>query len=183
MTRGVTRAAENGEPSGGAPGGFPPAPGSLSAPSLPPFPLKGCAPVTHTDTVAEAWTQVDRVAHDLLRPISTEAQHAQALEVIEALMIRIEGRDEHPLTTLLELLVERVHAYEEIHHAIPAAPPSRLLAFLMDQNNLTQSAVAQATGINQSNLSKLLRGEREFNTQHIKALSEFFHVSPAVFIA
>lgn len=139
--------------------------------------------MTHTDTVVEAWTQVDRVAHDLLRPISTEAHHARALEVIEALMARIGDRDEHPLTTLLELLAERVQAYEEAHHALPPAPPHRLLAFLIEQNNLKQSAVAEATGINQSNLSKLLRGEREFNTGHIKALSEFFHVSPAVFIS
>jgi HTH-type transcriptional regulator/antitoxin HigA len=131
----------------------------------------------------DAWTQVDRVAHDLLRPLTTEAQYAQALEVIDSLMERIGDSQDDPLLTLLELLVERVHAYEEVRHALPDAPPNRLLEFLMDQNDLTQSAVAEATGINQSNLSKLIRGDREFNTQHIKALSEFFHVSPAVFIA
>lgn len=53
----------------------------------------------------------------------------------------------------------------------------------MEDFGTTQTEPASATGSDQSNLSKPLGGKREFNTAHVKALGDYFHVNPAVFIA
>lgn len=139
--------------------------------------------MTNTERVLEAWAQLDQLAHDLLNPISNDGQYRVALAFVDDLMTRAEQDGNPALASLLTLISERVETYEEEHHPVPASNPSRVLAFLMEQRDLTQSALAEATGIDQSNLSKLLKGERELNTRQIKILSDYFKVSPAVFIA
>lgn len=134
-----------------------------------------------TEHILETWTQLDGLAHELLSPLETEAQYQEALHFVDALMTRVGQDERHPLVSLLILVSERVEAYEDRHHPVPTSTPSRLLAFLMADRDLTQTQLARETGIDQSNLSKLLKGERDFNARQIKALSDYFQVNPAVF--
>jgi HTH-type transcriptional regulator/antitoxin HigA len=56
---------------------------------------------------------------------------------------------------------------------------AEVLAFLMEQNNLTQSELPEIGS--QSHVSKVLSGERNLTRDQIGDLSKRFGVSPAVF--
>jgi HTH-type transcriptional regulator/antitoxin HigA len=74
-----------------------------------------------------------------------------------------------------------VHDYEERNVEIPDAAPAVVLEFLMEQNNLRQSDLAEDFG-SQSNVSEVLSGKREINARQARALAKRFGVSPAAFI-
>jgi len=54
------------------------------------------------------------------------------------------------------------------------------LRFLMDQHGLKQRDLTDVFGT-PSIVSEVLSGKRELNKDHIKRLSERFHVSPEIF--
>lgn len=135
-----------------------------------------------TATLFKSWSAVDQAAHGLLSPISSEAQYQDALAVIDALMVQIGNQPDHPLLSLLDLLSERVETFERHTYPSEPVPPHRILAFLMDQHGLSQKQLESATGIDQSNLSKMLKGTRALTVPQIKTLSNYFHISPEVFI-
>lgn len=139
---------------------------------------------SNLDAIAHAWASVDRVAHDLLTPIETATQYQQALAAVDELMTRVGDSAEqpHPLETLLGILIERVAAYEDATLPVRARRPEAVLAYLMADRRLTQTALAAATGIDQSTISKLLKGERGFSTAHIKALADYFGLERGVFL-
>ena len=51
---------------------------------------------------------------------------------------------------------------------------------IMEEHGLTQSDLPEVGS--QGVVSEILHGRRELNTRHIKALSQRFGVSPAVFL-
>lgn len=140
-------------------------------------------PPVRTADLFKSWTAVEDAAHGLLAPIVSEEQNEQVLEVIDALMIEIANERAHPLLNLLNLLAERVEAFESVTYPMEPSPPHRMLAFMMDQHDLTQKDLEAAVGIDQGNLSRMLKGTRAFTVAQVKRLSEYFHVSPEVFIA
>jgi HTH-type transcriptional regulator/antitoxin HigA len=134
------------------------------------------------DEVLDKWEQLDNVARDYLVPIETEAQYQAALELLEAVWPRVGENPVSPYGSLFTLLSERISAYENRASPIPNAPAHQVLAFLMEQKGLKQSALARATGIYQSNLSQVLRGKRKLTLAQIRTLANFFGVEPSVFI-
>jgi HTH-type transcriptional regulator/antitoxin HigA len=78
---------------------------------------------------------------------------------------------------LLTLLIER---YESDRFPIPDAPPSEVLRYLIDHNDLTQRDLIDEFG-NEATVSLVLSGKRGLTQKHIEKLSRRFHVSPAVF--
>lgn len=141
--------------------------------------------MANIEHLTEAWSRVDQVAHDLLVPIENHEQYERVLSTIDDLMAHVGEADTgpHPLESLLGILIERVAAYEDVLVGPRARRPEAVLAYLMGDRDLTQSALARETGIDQSTLSKLLKGERAFSKTHIKTLSAYFHVGPEAFIA
>lgn len=133
-------------------------------------------------TLQQAWAQVEALTHDAVAPIETEAQHEQALTTLDALLVEVGEDGQHPLGNLVRLLIERVTAYEALAHPIPEATPAQMLAFYLDQRGLTQTVLAAATGIDQAQISKLLRGKRAFNADQARVLGQYFRVSPAMFL-
>ena len=133
--------------------------------------------------ILESWRQFDAVAHDYLTPITSEDQNERALELLEYLWKEVpDGETTHPLFPLLDLLTARISAFEAVAYPIPASTPERILAYLMDQKGWTQTQTAQATGIYQSNLSKILRGERSLTLEQVRTLAKVFKISAAVFL-
>jgi HTH-type transcriptional regulator/antitoxin HigA len=59
-------------------------------------------------------------------------------------------------------------------------PSIDVLRFLLDQNGLSQRAIAAELG-SESTVSLFLSGKRRLNRDHIAQLSRRFHVSPSVF--
>ena len=84
---------------------------------------------------------------------------------------------EKELAELLTLLIED---FEEKRYQLPRAKPLDVLRFLMDQHGLRQKDLANVFGA-PSIVSEVLSGKRELNKDHIKRLSDRFHVSPELF--
>jgi HTH-type transcriptional regulator/antitoxin HigA len=86
-------------------------------------------------------------------------------------------RAEKELAELLTLLIED---FEERQYQFPQTKPLDVLNFLMDQHGLRQKDLVDVFGT-PSIVSEVLSGKRELNKEHIKRLSERFHVSPELF--
>jgi HTH-type transcriptional regulator / antitoxin HigA len=84
---------------------------------------------------------------------------------------------ERRLAELLTLLIED---FEEKHYGLKAAAPPDVLKELMSSNNLKQKDLLDIFGT-PSIVSEVLRGKRNLTTEHIRRLSQRFHVSPEVF--
>jgi HTH-type transcriptional regulator / antitoxin HigA len=85
--------------------------------------------------------------------------------------------DEKDLADLFTLLIED---FEEKHYALPKGTSTGVIEFLMDQHDLKQKDLTDVFGT-PSIVSEVLSGKRELNKEHIRRLSERFHVSPELF--
>ena len=111
--------------------------------------------------------------------IRTEEENETYSEILYQLDQRSKSltRAEKELAELLTLLIED---FEEKHYHLPRAKPVEVLLFLMDQHGLKQKDLVGVFGT-PSIVSEVLGGKRDLNKDHIKRLSERFHVSPEVF--
>jgi len=138
--------------------------------------------MTQTEHVLDTWSHLPREVRELTAPIVTKTQYQEALRVFEAVWDQVGETPDHPLGSLFVLLQDRITAYESRAFPVPAAPPERVLAFLMDQRDMTQTQLADILGINQANVSRLLNGRSQFTLDAVRILAAYFHVSPAVFL-
>ncbi|AFZ65747.1 helix-turn-helix domain-containing protein [Deinococcus peraridilitoris] len=138
--------------------------------------------VADLSRLTAAWQDVDALAHDLITPIQNDEQHDRALQALDTLLSYVGENDEHPLANFVRLAIDNVQSYEERAHPMRDAQPHETLAFLMDKNGVKQKDVEAATGIPQGNLSKLLRGQRNFTAEHARKLGAYFQVNPGVFL-
>ena len=113
--------------------------------------------------------------------VTSERDHKRRMQVMDELLERIGVNESHRLMPLLDLVSQRVEAYEVQHHALPEATPAAVLAYLMEEHNLKQIDLAEELG-GQSIVSAILNGKRELNTRQVKALAKRFNVSAAVFL-
>jgi HTH-type transcriptional regulator / antitoxin HigA len=118
------------------------------------------------------------VAHAYLKPIQSQAQYQAALSLLETVWEQVGENNHSPYAGLLELLLERIQAFEDTQNPIPNAPAAQVLRFLFQQHNLTQSQVAAAVGMKQSNLSAVLHQKRQLTLEQIKALAKYFGINP-----
>ncbi|MEX2536546.1 MAG: helix-turn-helix domain-containing protein [Trueperaceae bacterium] len=132
--------------------------------------------------VLELWERLDRVGHSYVAPIETEEQYDAALGLLERIWGEVHENANSPYDALFRILVDHISAYEAEYLPIPDASPGEMVEFMMDQQGVTQRDVERATGIHQGNLSQIIRGKRNLTTQQIKALAEYFRVTPAVFL-
>ena len=108
-----------------------------------------------------------------LRPLRTPEQAARAYEVMDWLLdghVDECGEDGHDYLNVLGYIIA---AYED---AQPQSPPVRgrhLLAYLIEENGLRQSDLADLFG-GKSVVSEVLSGNRRLNLNHIRALSARF---------
>jgi HTH-type transcriptional regulator/antitoxin HigA len=111
--------------------------------------------------------------------IRTEADNERYLRVLEFL-------DRQPQLTpaqkaLAELLTLLIEDFEERHYALKPATPIEHLTELMAATDLKQKDLVDIFGT-ASIVSEVLHGKRQLTTEHIRRLSERFHVSPELFI-
>ena len=135
-----------------------------------------------TQLVLDTWRHLPREVRDLTAPIETEAQYQYALQLFEAVWDWVGEMPDHSLGRLFVLLQGRIMAYEGLMFPVSAVPPERVLAFLMEQRDITQSQLAAVLGINQANVSRLQNGESQFTVETVRMLAAYFHVSPEVFL-
>ncbi len=111
--------------------------------------------------------------------IDSEGLNELYLEQVSELLRRESSLSaaERQLMKLLTLLIED---YEEKHYDLPETSPLAMIAFLMDQHGLKQKDLSDVFGT-PSITSEVLSGKRELNKEHIRRLSQRFHVSPELF--
>jgi len=86
-----------------------------------------------------------------------------------------------PEKDYLDVLTGLVEEYEEVQYPEEPVSDSEMLTYLMDKREVTQAAVAKATGIAVSTISEVLSGKRKLNRRQIGKLAKYFHVGPGVF--
>jgi HTH-type transcriptional regulator/antitoxin HigA len=87
------------------------------------------------------------------------------------------SQEESDLADLFTLLIED---FEDKHYTLPRCSPLEMIGFLMEQHGLKQKDLTEVFGT-PSIVSEVLNGKRELNKEHIRRLSERFHVSPELF--
>ena len=115
-----------------------------------------------------------------LLAIRNEEDYIQSVEQLNYLIDAVGTDDQHPHYSLLDTLGILIEVYEEEHVAIPDVSGVEVLKYFMAEHSLTQSDFPEIGS--QGVVSELLSGKRELNLRQIQALSQRFHVSPAVFI-
>lgn len=115
------------------------------------------------------------------RVIETDEEFDRCVAAMEALDMRSErgerlGPEERALLALLERLVRD---YDE-RIELPEVSGVEVLRHLMEHNGLTQADLLPVFK-SRSVASAVLAGKRELSKAHIRALADFFHLSPAAF--
>jgi HTH-type transcriptional regulator / antitoxin HigA len=139
------------------------------------------AAIRDIEVLTPTWRELESQTHVKLRAIESERHYRAMISFMNDLLDMVGDRETHPLMGLLDVVTVFVHDYEERNVEIPDATPAVVLGFLMEQNNLRQSDLAEDFG-SQSNVSEVLSGKREINARQARALAKRFGVSPAVFI-
>ena len=110
--------------------------------------------------------------------ISGEQQNQTYIEQLEKLTAqKTVSPAEKKLIGLLTVLVED---FEAKHYPVPEAAPLDIIRHLMDAHHLRQKDLVDVFGT-ESIVSDVLNGKRDLAKDHIRRLSERFHVSPSVF--
>lgn len=116
-----------------------------------------------------------------LRPIRTDAELDAAAGVIDELTDRDDLSSAE--ADYLDVLGDLVEKYEDEHVEMPHVSDAAMLGSLMEEKGVRQADVVRGTGISKTVLSLLLNGKRDLTREHIRALSKYFDVNPAVFLA
>ena len=82
---------------------------------------------------------------------------------------------------LAELLTALIENFEEQHYALKRATPIESLTELMRASGLKQKDLVDIFGT-PSIVSEVLKGKRNLTVEHIRRLSQRFHVTPELFI-
>lgn len=128
--------------------------------------------------IQSSWQKFDTMAQ--LRPIHDEKSYARMTALMTKLLDATGDDEEHPLSSLLDLVSDMVSQYEQAHHAIEAAEPKDALRFLIETRGLKQEDLSEL--VPQSNLSAILAGRRKISATLAGQLGKFFAVSPALFV-
>ena len=108
----------------------------------------------------------------------TELESAQEImDILAVLPTRTPDQDDY-----LETLAELVEAYEEQTVKFTKRSGLDTLKFLLSENNLTASDLSRILGTDISLGYRILDGDRNLTTKHIKKLAQYFHVGPEIFL-
>jgi HTH-type transcriptional regulator/antitoxin HigA len=118
------------------------------------------------------------LAHYQPKVIETKEENEAAI----ALALELEHRDRTPEEdALLELLVTLIEKFEQEHYPMSEGDPNSMLLHLMEARDLKQEDLVGLIGTRDV-VSETVNGKRSISKKQAKALGEFFHVSPDLFI-
>jgi HTH-type transcriptional regulator / antitoxin HigA len=136
--------------------------------------------MTNAPTILERWEAFNAVAAPYLEPITSEAEY----DNVDALLNDISDRMDHPndprYIGLFRLLSARLHEWEANQEPLPDSAPHELLEYLIQEHDLKQTDLKDL--VDQSTLSKILRGERSISKRLALGLAAHFHVPVTVFL-
>jgi HTH-type transcriptional regulator/antitoxin HigA len=131
---------------------------------------------TQLKEIAKVWPDIQ----DLLSVPHNEKEYKRLVSLLDDVMDEVGNDESHPLASLMETLGSLIEIYEG--HNIPEieGDPIDTLKTLIEEHGVKQSELYEIGS--QGVVSEVLSGKRRLNIRQIKALSERFNVSPAVFI-
>lgn len=111
--------------------------------------------------------------------ITSEEENEKYLEVVERLM----GCKDRTLEqdALLDLLVILIEKFEDEHYQLHGSTPQSILQHLMEAQDIRQEDLVGVIG-SRGVVSEVVNGKRSISKAQAKALADFFHVSPELFI-
>lgn len=117
---------------------------------------------------------------EMPRVIDTEQEYERLLKEARTLMAMSENltAEQAEVLQLLAILIEQ---YEDEHYQLQAATPHEILNELMLVRGLKQKDLLEIFG-SSGFTSEVVNGKRGISKSQAKALGEFFHVSPALFL-
>jgi HTH-type transcriptional regulator/antitoxin HigA len=122
---------------------------------------------------------LDLVREFPLRPLRSDEELAQAIKVLDGLIIR--GDLDSGEQDYLDVLTDLVEKYEAEEHPMPPVSDAVMLRHLIEARGITQSKLAADVEIPVSTVCEILSGKRRLNRRQISVLAKYFHVSPLVF--
>jgi HTH-type transcriptional regulator / antitoxin HigA len=120
------------------------------------------------------------LARSLPHVIETEAENEHYLHLLEQLD-SLGDRATPAQRKLAELLTMIVEDFEDRNYALKPSSPLAALRELMRANRLRQRDLVDVFRT-PSIVSEVIRGKRRLTTEHIRKLSQRFHVSPELFV-
>ncbi len=112
--------------------------------------------------------------------IQSEAEYNRLTATMNKLAVKPRLSPEED--RLLDLLTVLVEAYDQKHYAIPQATPAMVIRMLMQDRNLRNKDLEPVLG-SSGVTSEVINGKRNPSKSQIKALAQFFKVSPELFVA
>ena len=124
----------------------------------------------------KVWPTVSKVVSTL----RSEEQYNKAVKLLDQLIDKVSEKPNDTLDSLIDILGTLIEDYENKYVPEPVGDPISSLKHFMEEYNLRQSDLPEIGS--QGVVSEILNGKRQLNVAQIKALSERFKVSPAVFV-
>jgi HTH-type transcriptional regulator / antitoxin HigA len=121
----------------------------------------------------------DLISRALLHVIRTEVENEYYLDILQFLDAK-----PHPTPAqkaLVDVLTLLIEEFEERHYALKSASPIEHIVELMTAHDLKPKDLVDIFGT-PSIVSGVLHGKRQLTTEHIRRLSERFHVTPGLFL-
>ena len=111
--------------------------------------------------------------------INSEEEYERMLADVEQL---IGNKNRSPeQTALLQILVRLIEEYENKNHPMGESSPHLILQHLIEAREIKQCDLVEIIG-SKGVVSEILNGKRSISKAQAKALGDFFHVSPELFI-
>lgn len=123
-------------------------------------------------------TYADLLAQYQPKVIETEEENEAAISLAQELEHRERSPEED---ALLELLVTLIEKFEDEHYQLNAATPQSILHHLIEARGIKQEHLVGVIG-SRGVVSEVVNGKRSISKAHAKALADFFHTSPELFI-
>ncbi|GFE71781.1 type II toxin-antitoxin system HigA family antitoxin [Chroococcus sp. FPU101] len=111
--------------------------------------------------------------------IENEKEYDNARHILLELMKQKDRIPEE--TALLKLIATLIKEFDAKQDKPEQATPHEVLLHLMEENQVKQIDLVGKIG-SKGVVSEIVHGKRSISKSQAKALGEFFHVSPAVFI-
>ena len=131
---------------------------------------------TEIKEIAKIWP----VVRDVFIVPHNDKEYKKLVSFLDSVIDEVGEDETHPLASLMETLGSLIESYESQHVPELLGDPIRTLKALMKEHSLKQYDMREIGS--QGVVSEILSGKRALNSRQIKALSERFGVSPAVFI-
>ncbi|NCJ06125.1 transcriptional regulator [Synechococcales cyanobacterium C] len=117
-----------------------------------------------------------------VQPKVIESEEENELFLAEVDKLMAVGEDLTPeQLQLMNLLVFLIEQFEDQHYQLRPASPLDVLEELMAQRELKQKDLVHLFG-SQGVASEVLNGKRAISKVQAKALGDFFHTDPALFL-